>query len=164
MYRITPSRTYALERVYEDQQCVERMERIISAIGQSPNEVVRITKKNLPDVVAELAMLWPPDSVPPGTVRSFMRPLVFTTMDLSRKRSDLNPLLKRCAPGTSADVVSRICGHLTTAIDQHPHHLDQRNNCVCWPTYNFGTVSGCSHGCRPTIGSCSCCCTARGGR
>lgn len=147
MYQITPLRTYALERVYEDQQCVERMERIINAIGQSPNEVVRITKKNLPDVVAELAVLWPPDSVPPGTVRSFMRPLVFTTMDLSRKRPDLNPLLQRCAPGTSTDVVGRICGHLTTAIDQHPHHLDQRSNCVCWPTYNFGTVSGCPHGC-----------------
>ena len=36
---------------------------------------------------------------------------------------------------------------MTTAVDQHPYHLDQRNDCVCWPTYNFGTISGCPHGC-----------------
>lgn len=147
MYPLSPLRTYALDRVYDDARCVARMERILNAIGVKPCEVRRITEQNLPDVVADLAGLWPPVAVPPNQVRSFMRPLVFTTMDLGYDRLDLTPMLQRCAPGTPDGMVRNIYGHLTTAIDQHPHHLDQRNNCVCWPTYNFGTMSGCPHGC-----------------
>jgi DNA repair photolyase len=147
MYPLTPLRTYALDRVYDDARCVARMERILNAIGVKPGEVRRITEQNLPDVVADLAVLWPPVAVPPGQVRSFMRPLVFTTMDLDYDRRDLTPMLQRCAPGTPDGMVRNIFGHLTTAIDQHPHHLDQRHDCVCWPTYNFGTMSGCPHGC-----------------
>ncbi|MBN2308439.1 MAG: hypothetical protein JXR94_05675 [Candidatus Hydrogenedentes bacterium] len=147
MYPLTPLRTYALDRVYEDERCVARMERMLGAIGEPPDSVIRITDDNLPDIVAELAGLWPPDTVPEGRIRTFMRPLVFTTMDLNYARRDLTPLIERCAPDTSPSIVGGIYGHMTTAIDQHPHHLDQRNNCVCWPTYNFGTVQGCSHGC-----------------
>ena len=147
MYRLTPTKVYVLDRVQDDQRCVTRMERMLDALGRKPAGVVCITEKNLPGVVGELATLWPPDTVPPDHVRSFMRPLVFTTMDLSFNRPDLQPLLDRCPPGTSPDIVKKIYGHMTTAIDQHPHNLDQRNNCVCWPTYNFGTMSGCPHGC-----------------
>jgi DNA repair photolyase len=147
MYALTPLKTFVLDRVYENEDCVERMERMLDAIGEAPGNVCRITEHNLPQVVAELAELWPPEDVPPGYVRSFMRPLVFTTMDLSYNRRNLGPLLRQCPPGTPAGTVRSIYGHLTTAIDQHPHHLDQRNNCVCWPTYNFGTMKGCPHGC-----------------
>ena len=147
MYPLTPLKTYALDRVYGDERCVERMTRILDAIGVKASDVCRITERNLSEVVEELEELWPPETVPPGHVRSFMRPLVFTTMDLSRDRPDLDQLVQRCAPGAPAGTVEKIYGHMTTAIDQHPHHLDRRNNTVCWPTYNFGTVSGCSHGC-----------------
>lgn len=147
MYPLTPLKAYALDRVYNDERCVRRMERILTAIGERPDAVARITEENLPSVVSELAELWPPRSVPSGHVRSFMRPLVFTTMDLGRERRDLKPLLRRCGSGASEAMLRPIYGHMTTAIDQHPHHLDKRNNCVCWPTYNFGTVSGCPHGC-----------------
>ncbi len=147
MYPLTPLKTYALDRVYDDPACMARLERILRALRIQPDAVCRITDRNLPDVVEELSKLWPPAVVPPGHIRSFMRPLVFTTMDLDSSRRDLAPLLQRCPPGTPADVPARVYGHLTTAIDQHPHHLDQRNNCVCWPTYNFGTMVGCPHGC-----------------
>jgi len=147
MYPLTPMKIYMLDRVGEDPACVARMERMLAAMGRTPDDVVTITEANLPEVVAELDALWPPDEVPAGAVRSFMRPIVFTTTDLSVRRPDLTKLLKRCPEGTPPDHLSRIFGHMMTAIDQHPHHLDQRNNCVCWPTYNFGTVSGCSHGC-----------------
>lgn len=147
MYALTPVRTFALDRIYSNEQCVGRMERILDAIGVKPRDVCRITDENLPDVVAELSTLWPPESVPAGRLRSFMRPLVFTTMDLNYNRRDLRPILQRCHPGTPAGTVGNIYGHLPTAIDQHPHHLDQKHNCVCWPTYNFGTMSGCPHGC-----------------
>ncbi len=147
MYPLTPLRIYALERVYDDPRCVERMERMLEAMGREADEVICITEENLAETVAELAVLWPPDSVPPGTISPYMRPIVFNTMDMSYKRPDLTPLLPDGAPD-ALGMIRRIYGHLTTAVDQHPHHLDQRNNCVCWPTYNFGTVSGCSHGCK----------------
>jgi DNA repair photolyase len=148
MYRLTPLKTYALDRVYEDPRCVERMERILKAIDRDPGEVVRITDENLPEVTGELAGLWPPDTVPAGQTRTFMRPLVFTTMDLAYNRRDLGPLMQRLPEAAVKQDVERIYGHLTTAIDQHPHNLDRKNNCVCWPTYNFGTMAGCPHGCK----------------
>jgi len=147
MYPLTPMKVYALDRVQDDPRCVARMERMLGALGVPGDEVVCITERNLPEVAAELATLWPPETVPPGRVRTFMRPLVFTTMDLSASRPDLAPLLERCPAGTPMRDLRAIFGHMTTAVDQHPHNLDQQNNCVCWPTFNFGTVQGCSHGC-----------------
>jgi len=125
-----------------------RMQRMLAAIGNSADDVVWITKENLPDVALELERLWPPAMVSPGQTLAYTRPLVFTTMDLSYKRPDLKPLLARCPEGVSLNTLQAIEGHMTTAIDQHPHQRDQIENCVCWPTYNFGTVVGCSHGCQ----------------
>ena len=146
MYPLTPLKVYALDRVRDDAAYVTRMERMLSAL-ENPPEVTWITEKTLPDAMAELQELWPPSEVPPGQTRSFMRPLVFTCMDLSYHRPDLKPLLDRCPEGTSRSALGRVLGHMTTAVDQHPHQRDWRENCVCWPTYNFGTMNGCPHGC-----------------
>ncbi|HOM82548.1 MAG TPA: radical SAM protein [Armatimonadota bacterium] len=148
MYALTPLKVYALDQVRDDSACMTRMERILSALGKTTGDLVWITDESLPDVVEELQNLWPPERVPEGQVRSFMRPIVFTRMDLSSTWPDLTPLLARCPAGTSLGILKKIYGQMTTAIDQHPHHLDQRNNCVCWPTINFGTISGCPHGCQ----------------
>ena len=147
MYQITPMKVFMLDRVQDDARCVKRMERMLNAIGYDTKDVTCITDENLPDVVTELRTLWPPKTVPEGKIRSFMRPLIFTTMDLSEKRPDLTPILKKCPEGTPMGILNEIFGHLTKAVDQHPHKLDQELNYVCWPTYNFGTVSGCHHGC-----------------
>ena len=146
MYPLTPMKVYMLERVQEDARCAARMERMLKAVGMRREEVVCVTEKNVAEVALELQKLWPPATVPPGRVRPYMRPWILTTMDLTYKR-DFGPLLKRLPPGTPGDIVRKIYGSFTTAIDQHPHHLDHQNNCVCWPTYNFGTMSGCPHGC-----------------
>ena len=147
MYKLTPVKTYVLDRVLEEPQCVSRMEGILKAIGRSSEDLVCITEENLSEVVSELETLWPPTALPSGSVESFMRPIVFTTMDLDYRRRDLEPLIRTCPSATSAEVVRKIYGHMTTAVDQHPHHLDQVHNCVCWPTFNFGTIAGCPHGC-----------------
>jgi DNA repair photolyase len=147
MYPLAPSKVYVLERATQDAACVARMERLLGGLAHRP-PVVTITDANLGEVVEELSQLWPPREVPAGQVRSYMRPLVLTTMDLSYRRPDLGPLLARCPPGTSRGTLAAIYGHMTTAVDQHPYHLDQRQNCVCWPTYNFGTMVGCPHGCQ----------------
>jgi len=148
MYPLTPLKVYMLDRVQDDPRCVARMERILGALGIPTSDVVCITEQSLPQVVTELKELWPPDPVPEGQVRSFTRPLVFTTIDLSFHRPDLEPLRKLCPEGTSLGVLKNIYGHMVTAIDQHPHTRDQQDNCVCWPTYNFGTMVGCPHGCQ----------------
>ena len=148
MYPLTPAKVYMLDRVQDDPACVARMERMLHALGKTRGDVVCITERNLGDVASELQQLWPPDTVPEGCVRTFMRPLVFTTMDLSYPRPDLKPLLKCCPEGTSLSTLQSIFGHMTTVIDQHPHNRDRENNCVCWPTMNFGTMVGCPHGCQ----------------
>jgi len=147
MYALTPLKVYALERVLSRPECMVRLDRMLKAMGRSRADLTVITEGNLPAVVAELQTLWPPAVVPAGQVRSYMRPLVFTTIDLSYHRPDLKPLLARCPAGTGLDLLANLYGHMDTAIDQHPHHRDHREDCVCWPTYNFGTVVGCSHGC-----------------
>ena len=147
MYPLTPMKAYMLDRVQNDSRCVERMERMLKAMGMDMQDVVCIAEDNLGNVVDELNSLWPPETVPPDQVGSYMRPLVFTTMELSDPRPDLKPLLEKCPKGTSRKTLESIYGYLTTAVDQHPHDLDQKLNYVCWPTYNFGTIRGCPHGC-----------------
>lgn len=147
MYPLNPIKTYVLDRVQESEACVVRLQRMLNALGIARDDVTTITEDNLPEVVSELQQLWPPEVVPPRQVRSFMRPLVFTTMDLGHKRPDLRPLLRCCPKGTPLGVLTELFGHFTTATDQHPHERDRVENCVCWPTFNFGTISGCSHGC-----------------
>jgi len=147
MYPLTPLKVYMLERVQDDARCVVRMERMLKAIGVDTDDVTIITDESLPDVVDELHHLWPPENVPDGHIRSYMRPLVFTTQVLTGKHPSLKELLKRCPKGTPLGYLNNIFGYITSAVDQHPHQRDQRENCVCWPTYNFGTMSGCPHGC-----------------
>jgi len=147
MYPLTPLKIFALDRVQADSCCMMRMNRVINALDRAETDIVWITDENLPDILEELEHLWPPDPVPDGQVRSYTRPLVFTTMDLSRQRPELTPLLECCPDGTSKGVLENIYGHLTKAVDQHPHERDRRENCVCWPTFNLGTMVGCPHGC-----------------
>jgi hypothetical protein len=146
MYKLTPIKVYMLDRVQDDPRCVTRMERILSAINLDSKDVVCITEDNLPEVATELRNLWPPETVPEGYIRSYMRPLVFTTQELGHRR-DLKPLLRKCPEGTPLSFLNNIYGYMTNAVDQHPHQRDQQDNCVCWPTFNFGTMIGCPHGC-----------------
>ena len=145
---MTPMKVYALDGVRDDPTCLARMERMLNALGIEPGDVVWFGRENAADVVGEVQELWPPETVPEGRVRTFMRPLVFTKIDLSFRRPDLAPLLERCPEKTPVDVLRKMFGHMVTAIDQHPHERDQHDNCVCWPTYNFGTMTGCPHGCQ----------------
>jgi len=147
MYPLTPIKVYALDCIKDDPRCAARMERMLKAIEIDMSDVVYITEENLPEVVDELRHLWNPESVPEGKVKSYTRPLVFTTMELSGNRPDLKPLLQRCPEGTPLGYLNDIFGYITPIINWHPHELDQKINMVCWPTYNFGTMKGCPHGC-----------------
>jgi DNA repair photolyase len=145
MYALSPLKVFVTERAGNNKVYVERMERMMKSLKNNP-EVIVIKDSNLPDVIDELHHLWPPAN-PDGEPKTFTRPLIFTTMDIGYKKQDLTALLERCPKETTLDELKRIYGQMTTAIDQHPYQLDAIDDCVCWPTYNFGTVSGCSHGC-----------------
>lgn len=145
MYTLSPLKVFVLDRVNKDKRCVKRMERMLKALKNNPETVV-IKDSSLPEVMDELNHLWPPAD-PGETIKSFTRPLVFNTIDLNYKKRELAPLLDRCPKGTALGDLHNIYGQMTTAIDQHPYMRDTVDNCVCWPTYNLGTVAGCSHGC-----------------
>jgi len=148
MYALTPLKVYAMEAVRDDPACMARMERMLGAVGWKAEEVAWVAEETLPSVMGELLSLWPPQTVPDGCVRSYMRPWVFTKMDLSANRPSVRPVLARCPDGTPERLLRRICGQFITVVDQHPYEVDQPRNLVCWPTLNLGTIEGCPHGCQ----------------
>lgn len=144
MYPLVPVKVYALERIQSDPRCVRRMERLLGGLGNEP-EVVWVNQANLGEALEDLHTLKP--DLGNGRPNTYARPLIFTTMEFRQHRAHLKSLLERCPEGTTLGELERVYGYFPAAIDQHPHERDRQNNCVCWPTYNFGTVFGCSHGC-----------------
>ncbi len=145
MYDLKPAGIFALDRVRADALCMTRLERMLGALGKTVGDVEWITDENLPETMSRLAGLWPPADAPAGTPPGYTRPLVFTTMEIGAQRTDLAPLQARC--NGQAGLLPAVFGQMTTVEDQHPHVRDRQNDCVCWPTMNFGTVAGCPHGC-----------------
>ena len=136
-----------IDRVQDDANCLARMERILDAIGYPSDDVATITEDNLPKMLRELQELWPPEVVPEGKVRTYMRPLVFTVLDLEEPRRDLTPLLDWCPEATSISTLRNIFGQLLPVRESHVNEADYDINHVCWHTHDFGTMAGCPHGC-----------------
>lgn len=147
MIPLEPAGLFALDRVRNDARCMVRMERMLDALGKSVGDVTWITADNLPETVARLRSLWPPADAPAETPPGYTRPLLFTTMEIGGKKTDLGPLLEQCPEGVSGGDLAAVFGQMTAVEDQHPHARDRDNNSVCWPTMNFGTMIGCPHGC-----------------
>jgi len=138
---------FALDRVQQDPRCIRRMERMLDAIGRSSDEVVWITDDNLAEVVEELSNLWPPDEMPNGQVRTFMRPLVFTMIHTGEELPDITDKLLHWPSDTHEGTIRAILGQFEAIHAYHPYEKDQEENRVCWPTWDFGTMMGCPHGC-----------------
>ena len=147
MYPLEPLKVYGLDRVQESRAALARVDRLLAALGRSRDDLVWIAEQNLPDVVAELRRLWPPDHVPEGTPRSYLRPLVFTMQELGNEAPDLEPLLARCPEGTHG-LARHILGHIQCVRPHHSYDSDRERNMVCWPTQDFGTMVGCPHNCQ----------------
>jgi len=146
MYPLRPLKVFALDRVDENPAWVARMHRMLDAIAYPREDVVRITEQNLPEVVAELQSLWPPATHPREVPPTFMRPLIFTTIDLNEEREDLTPLVERCGENAERHVHD-IYGYLQCVKPTHVRESDQEKDMVCWPTMDFGIMHGCPHGC-----------------
>ena len=150
LYQLKPLKTYALEAVRDDGLCMTRMERLLDALGRSVGDIEWINEGNLPEAVEELAGLWPPDEeeVPEGISPTFMRPLVFTKVHTGEELPDIADKLQGWPDNTDAGTARAILGHFNAIQSYHPYERDQQENRVCWPTWDFGAMMGCPHGCQ----------------
>lgn len=147
MYPLKPLKVFALSALQDDPRCMARMERMLDAVEPADDEIVWITEDNMPDVVEELLRLWPPDETPEGTPVTYTRPFVFTKAYTGDGVPEgVEKLLQW--PGDSREGIAQaIRGYFEPIHNYHPFAADQEENRVCWPTWDFGTMMGCPHGC-----------------
>ncbi|MGD2175991.1 MAG: hypothetical protein PVJ27_11355 [Candidatus Brocadiaceae bacterium] len=142
-----PLRVYALEEVRQKGDWGARMDRILAAAGRSRADIQWVTEENIPGVMGELGRLWPPEESAKGLPVPHLRPLVFTLIELRDDPPDLEPLLERCPEGTSRNELAKLMGRFQLVAPRHPRERDKERNQVCWPTWDFGAMRGCPHGC-----------------
>jgi len=147
VYALKPIKVYMLEGADKDPRARARMERILNAVNYPLADVVTFNKDNLAEVTREVADQWPPDNVPEGTYMEWMRPLVFTTTQMTKFRPDLTALAEEAGEGVHAGMMLEFLGYMDLWRPYHQRKDDWEKNYVCWPTWDFGTISGCSHGC-----------------
>jgi len=147
MYPLQPAKLVAWYELKADPRCMARLERMLDALGRAPEEVVWATPQNLAEVSQELAAAYPPAVVPAGVPETFMRPLVFTTGWLEDELPDDEETLLTWPEDTDKGIAKQIMGHVAPIGEYHPYQRDQEQNRVCWPTYDFCTMTGCPHGC-----------------
>ncbi len=151
MYPLTPLKAFVHERVQEKPHWKARVERVLAGCARPPEDVVTVTDENLPAVVAELERLWPPETVPEGLERTYMRPLIFTVQQLTLDPDtwpDITDLVDRCGGKKSEPLVRKLLGHFNPVTPYHERADDQKKDFVCWPTFDFKTMCGCPHGCQ----------------
>jgi DNA repair photolyase len=147
MYPLQPLKLVAWHELKNDPRCMARLERMLDALGRSGDEVVWADPQNLAEVSQELATAFPPAAVPAGVPETFMRPLVFTTGWLEDELPDDDEALLTWPEDTDKGIGKQIMGHVAPIGEYHPYAKDQAENRVCWPTYDFCTMTGCPHGC-----------------
>ncbi len=147
VYPLTPLKVFAHESIKDDPLSRARMERIIGGTRPVDDELVWVDNSNMPEVVEELKSLWPPDEVPEGFERTHMRPLVFTRVYTDGEFPELNKELLGWPDGTDEATVRSILGHFLPIQAFHPYERDGREDMVCWPTFDFGLMTNCPHGC-----------------
>ena len=147
MYQLKPLKVYLLEGADRDPNARARLERMLDAIGYPPGEVVSFNASTLPDLSHEIVQQWPPKSVPEGTHQSWMRPLVFTSLKFTAERPAFKELVEACAEGFSLGSIWDFLGYIDNFRPYHKRQDDWDKNYCCWPTWDFGVMAGCPHGC-----------------
>jgi DNA repair photolyase len=147
MYPLQPLKLYAWHKVQDDPRCMKRLERMLDGLGRSHEEVVWVDEANIGEVGRELATLFPPEHVPAGVPETFLRPIVFTTGWLEDELPEEEGELLGWPEDTDRGIAMQIMGRYKPIGEYHPYEKDQRENRVCWPTYDFCTMCGCPHGC-----------------
>ncbi|MEW6360234.1 MAG: radical SAM protein [Planctomycetota bacterium] len=145
MYPLKPAKLYADEKALTDPLCIRRMERLLSAMGCSRDQVVKIGDADLPETIRS-------NGLHSGHKRTYQLPedhepiVYFNALDLSdsdgKARSDA--VLKQCPQGTAAALVRRLLGYDYIG---HAATMIRSRELICRRSYEFQTAYGCLHRC-----------------
>ncbi len=148
MYALRPAAVYMFDEVTRDERAVRRMERMLGAIGFPRADVIEYSADDLASVMSHAYQVWSPEAVLDPERGPYTRPLVFTMLQLDGERPEAEDLLAGLPEGTNASHVCDLLGWIDPVRKYHEREDDWQKNYVCWPTNDFGTMSGCPHGCQ----------------
>ena len=144
MYNLKPTAAYMLDEVLDDPDAMERVHRILGAVGKTVEETKVFKREEVYDVVRELEA-WPGATSDGGVPIQHQRALVFTKLTLDRNGKD--PLVENRPEDIPAPALNSVLGHITLVRNTHAPVEDERLDIVCWNTQDFGVMNGCPHGC-----------------
>lgn len=145
MYDLKPTHIYLHQDLRTKPQAMARAERMLAAMGKTLADVQPFTEADAYDVVREIQQ-WPPQDELPGVPVQHRREVVFTDLKLNRDPGE-DPIVAACPEGVSSGYLRHVLGYIAPTQDFHAYDSDETRNMVCWPTRDFGVVTGCSHGC-----------------
>lgn len=148
MYPLQPLKVYAPESIQDDPRQVARMERMLAAVTPADGNVVWINDANIGDVARELVTLWAEAEKPADVPAGYLRPLLFTKLSVAEEPQPMDDVMARLGEGVPEGVINHILGNFRPIQEYHRYANDYQQNRVCWPTWDFGTMVGCPHGCR----------------
>lgn len=144
MYALEPTQILMLDELQDDPDAMARADRMLAAMGRTPEDVRVFSAQEAHDVVRELQQ-WPPDA-PADVPVEHRRPLVFTKLRHGASAEE-DPVIAACPEDVPKGHLLNALGYIDPTRDYHSYDSDTERNMVCWPTRDFGVVSGCSHGC-----------------
>ena len=147
MYQLKPTAIHMLDRVQDDPDALARVGRMLAALDKSTDDVQIIDEGNAYDVARELQQ-WPPDDLGDDVPAQRQRPLVFTRLVVGGTDPDVAPLLAPCPDDVNKGTLRNLLGYIDPIRSYHTYEGDAEENMVCWPTQDFGVMSGCPHGCQ----------------
>ena len=150
MYSLQPAGIYALKSLQEDDRCLQRMDRMLTAIGRSRDDVrwYGSDLESLAEAAQELQSLHASAEAPEGLPKSFARPWILTRGFTGETLPDFAEEFPDWPEDASVGIAQQLLGHFLPVGTYHPYAKDQAENRVCWPTFDFCTMTGCPHGCQ----------------
>ena len=157
MYRVEPRRLYVMEWALSDERCVERMDRMVAAMGRRTEEVVVLRERDLPDVIREAGWV---GECRQGAYKYTGDPdILFTAMrwlePAQRSQIARSDLFKRCLDTYESYglckqnfTASRTLAMFGAAPFYHYERRPQwSKDQVCWSLRDLHSCWGCFHRC-----------------
>ncbi|MEW6357149.1 MAG: radical SAM protein [Planctomycetota bacterium] len=144
MYPMNPSAIYATEAVYDDPRCVERMNRMLKAMGR--DDVVKVDDAELSRLC--LASGWHEPRLK-GEIRPYVDPpILFNTMKWHTPEEKKARLEKHPALGLGDFPSGKLAGYIGWDWRGAPKEFKPGSNVrVCQPAHEIHTIAGCPFQC-----------------
>jgi len=143
MYAFNPSAIYATEEVFDDPQCVERMNRILRGLGRS--DVLRVDDAELSRLC--LANGWHEPRLK-GEIRPYVDPpILFNTMKWHTEEEKNARYEKYPALKLGGFPTGKLAGYIGWDFRSVPTTFKPTDR-VCQPAFEMHTIAGCPFRCR----------------